>query len=188
MKLSLGALALVLVLSASACSSDDGDADAAPGSTSGTPSSGEKSSSGTGVELVGSQSTGTYCVNAERAGDEWLWSGVRLRSAEGAGVTKVRAETSNLLVETWIVPGGDNNSGALVPWSDRRKFVDRLDWAGRVAPQGATLEPGQQYTVVQRLRTQQPPAGLQHLEVVFESDGQTGSVVNGSVLQFQPHC
>jgi hypothetical protein len=141
------------------------------------------------VELVGSNATGTYCVNARKAGDEWFWSGVRIRSADGATISKVRADTSNVLMPgTWIVPGGDNNSGAFVPWSERRDFVDRIDWADRVRPKGATLEAGQQYTVVQRLRTQQPPAGLQHLEVVFESGSDTGSVVNGSVLQFQPHC
>jgi hypothetical protein len=188
MKPLLGAVALALALSATACSSDDGQADASSGQTSTAPTDDAATPDPPVTPLDGDKISAQYCVNA-KAHEDWFWSGVQLHSDSSATVTRVRADLGNVdLQDAWVVPGANEMSPGLVTWSDRNAFLKELSWADRVPARGATLEAGEKYSIVLRMRPQPLPATLQNLEVDYRSGSSKGSLVNGSVLEFEKHC
>lgn len=192
----LGALVLVLPLTGAlgalgACSSGDDRASAGAGrSASATPPTPARPA----VQLVGhGGGVGTYCVLPGKGGGfpDFAWTGVRLAVHDAATVTGVSAQTQGVdLVHSWVVPGGNGNTGAFVPWPSGRTFLRKLDWAQRTRAAGTPLTVGAAYTLVVRLRPQDHPLpdSLQGFTVRYRSADGGGSVTDPDTLKFDPSC
>jgi hypothetical protein len=143
------------------------------------------------VAVLGEQGPVRYCVQARALDDDWLYSGVRLRSADGATVTGVTGDLVNVdLAGSWIATGGASSSGAFVPWSQGDDVLGEVDWSDRADAEGAELEPGEVYTLVLRLqpRTDELPASVQNLSVAFDAGELESSVTSAARLEFQRSC
>ena len=199
----LAALALLLPLAGGlgACSSDDDQSSGArptsSGSGSSTPASPAPSTpSGPAVSLAGhggGSGVATYCLIPLAHGfPDFAWTGVRLAVHDDATLTAVRAQTQQVrILHSWVVEGGNGNTGAIVPWSTgRRIFLPKLDWPHRTPARGADLTPGTAYTLVLRLRPQslETGGGLQGLEVHYRSSAGRGSVTTSDILKFDRSC
>jgi hypothetical protein len=187
------ALLIALLTTVAGCSSDSDPAgDPRPsGPTDGASTPGKSSSSGPGVAIVGEQGSARYCVEARARLADWLYSGIRLRSAEGATVTKVSGDLVNVEVTgAWIAGGGASSSGAFVPWAQGDDVLGEIDWADRVDAEGAELEPGEDYTLVLRLQpdTDELPASVQNLNVAYDGGELEASVTSAARLEFQRSC
>ena len=182
----------VLLAGATACSSDDADSSGAKPPAASTPSSPASSTPARpAVSMAGhGGGVGTYClVPTEKGGfPDFVWTGIRLKAREAATLTAVTAPRQGVDVRhTWLVGGGNGNTGAIVPWSSRNTFLRHLDWQHRTMATGAELTAGAPYTLVFRLRPHNG-AVLQDLEVHFRSAAGEGSERDPDTLKFDRSC
>jgi len=187
-----GALLLALATLAGCASDSDPAGDprpSGPTDEAGSPTSG--SSSGPGVAIIGEEGSARYCVVTRARDDDWLYSGIRLRSSEGATITEVGGDLANVdLAGAWVAGGGATSSGAFVPWSQGDDVLGEIDWSDRQDADGAELEPGKDYTLVLRLQphTGDLPASAQNLNVAYDGGELESSVTSAARLEFQRSC
>jgi hypothetical protein len=184
---------LALLLSgAAACSSDEADSS----TPSKTPSSAPSSSAPTtpakpAVSMAGhGDGVFTDCMVPTKKGEfpDFVWTGVRLRARDAATITAVTARHHGVdVLHTWLVGGGNGNTGAIVPWSARNTFLRHLDWQHRTKATGAELTAGTPYTLVFRLRPHNG-AELTDLEVHYRSSAGEDSAVDQDMLRFDKSC
>jgi len=190
------ASALALLLGgAAACSSDDAES-ASPGGAA-TPTSSSPTATAPAkpaVVMMGhGGGVGTYCMVPTRHGriPDFVWTGIRLEARDAATITTVTAQRQGVdVLHSWVVGGGNGNTGAIVPWSDRNTFLRHLDWPHRTVAKGADLTAGTPYTLVMRLRPQdsRQPGMLQDLAVHYRSAAGRGSDVARDILKFDRAC
>jgi len=174
---------------ATACSSDDAASSSSGRSPSSSPA--PTTPAKPAVSMAGHGGTvGTYCMVPTKKGGfpDFVWTGIRLKAREAATLTAVTAPRQGVDVRhTWLVGGGNGNTGAIVPWSSRNTFLRHLDWQHRTMAKGAELTAGTPYTLVFRLRPHNG-AVLQDLAVHFRSAAGEGSERDPDTLKFDRSC